>query len=289
MKKGRVFVAACGECDVEYTSKVKKSAQYMLRRHCRDVHRVGIARGMQTKAKRLEAARKYKDTCRMQAIALAVDGLFMVIVCPRQREEKGGFYTDTRRHFMERGVARSNVRRLFSYSLGQKLPYGWTQADASPHRFLGKVFVTQFIPRAKELFANGAKFVCWCEDDCSFSGNVMAADIAKACMDLEPSGAWMGFYPPCVTIGPPQWGAHLIGFTAASFEQAAPVIAHSIDQLDKCAIDTVFQRLAADRTKEPVVKATPKSLAVQLAHPFKGRLLEPASKRKRGVSGGEDA
>ena len=144
------------------------------------------------------------------------------------------------------------------------------------------------MPRAQELFDKGAEYVCWCEDDCRFLADTAAADIANAIKDLEPSGAWLGFYPPHRAVGPPKWGAHLIGFTAASFERSAPLIAKSIEDLDKCAVDTVFQRLAAAKSKEPVVKAPPTALAFQFNHSFKGRLLEPASKRNRGGSVAEE-
>ena len=131
-----MFEASCGKCDAEYQSKVKKGAQYMLRRHWADVHGFVAGDAVQAKKDRLEVARKYKDSYRSGSIAPAVDGLFMLVVCPREREKKGKFYSNTRRHFIERGVRRANVRRLFSYSLGADLPRGWTEADAIKHLFL---------------------------------------------------------------------------------------------------------------------------------------------------------
>ena len=259
----------CSQCGKKYEGSCLKNVSYSLRRHMRDAH--GIRRAsMQSKEDRLLAQRKYKISAfRVEPALAGAAGAEAFVVCPKEREDALQMFSDTRKHLIESGFSKSEVHRLMGVDC-DVIPRGWSEDDLKKHRFLGKYFATTFKSAALAAFAGGADTVYWVEDDCRLLKDVSAKDLSTATRKVSPAACWMGYYGR-----PPRWGAHLIGFTKASFKAFMPRFTEK-HHSTKMAIDTIFQIFAKE---EPtLLKATPLPFAKQRPHKLKGRKVSISSR-----------
>lgn len=125
------------------------------------------------------------------------------ILCVARREAEASLFSETRKHFVEKGFNVESIRMIHGIDCRTK------GAEVSPSGCVMWAFQYKFIPRALLLFAERPelKFAFFGEDDARICSDATADTLVKAACKAAPSACRLGW------LATKDYGCQLTSFT----------------------------------------------------------------------------